>query len=531
MRTWMGLGLVLGMLAVGPLSMACLDPPQLTARDTAMADGAMAPLEVTGVTVHALDGRIWPAAAIPRRPRVEIEISRELDALSPIYLLAMAPTDALLEDLRSSPLRAEHLSFVVACDVHRELGRIELTPTLPLDAGVEVTLAIGAWARSDRETLGTAYVRGFRVSAAFDAGAAATASWPPDGASDVGTDLRTFVVRFDGELRSIDAAILIEGPAGAIAARAERSDCEAIGLTGFCITLSELGELTPLTRYTARIDAAIDATGAPLAGWSSSFRTGEGADRSPPVLGDLSCALDEELSSLGCLLSTDERIELALQAGEPVIATLRTASVTVAVSAPRGTARLRLLGLVADEDVPLTLSLRDVTGRTIEHRFTGHTRERLPRITLSEVRADPLGREPTQEYVELLNEDDHAIDLAGFHLADGLDREGDLLPSFVLSPGARILIVANAFDPDEESDGPIPPGAALLRIGTSLGDGGLTNSGEPLALRDETGARLSFVPAMPSPAGGACLVRTGADPRSGDPSDFTYDASACSPGR
>lgn len=496
-----------------------------------MADGRMAPFEVTSVTAYALDGRSWPDLAVPRRPRIEIEISRELDADPPVYLLATAPNDALLEDLRSSPLRAEHLSVVIACDVHRELGRIELTPTAPLDPGTELTVAIGAWARSGRETLAIAFVQPLRVSDAFEAGAAATASWPPDGSNDVGIDLQTFVVRFDGPLRAVEGALSFEGPTGLLTARAEQIDCEMIGLTGFCVALSDLGPLTPLSRYTARIDRAIDATGAPLAGWSSSFRTGEGVDRSPPILGDVSCAIDEELTSLGCLLATDERIELAIQAGEPVIATLRTASVTVAVSAPRGSARLRLLDLVSDEDVPLSLSLRDVTGRTIEHRFTAHTRERLPRISISEVRIDPLGREPTQEYVELLNDDDHAIDLLGFHLADGLDREGDPLPSFVLSPGARVLVVATAFDPEDDSDGPIPPGAALLRIGTSLGDAGLTNSGEPLVLRDETGARLSFVPAMPSPTGGACLVRIGDDPRSSEPSDFDYALGACSPGR
>lgn len=531
MRKTVGWGIAFGVLGLGPLSMACLDPPQLMARDTAVADGAMAPFAVTEVRAHALDGSRWPDDAIPRRPRIEIELSRELDEPPPIYLLAMAPTDALLDDLRSSPLRAEHLGRAIACDVHRERGRLELTPILPLAAGAEITLAIGAWARSGRESLGTAYLHAFSVSAAFDAGASATASWPPDGASDVGTDLRTFIVRFDGELRAIDRAVILEGPLGPITTRPERIDCEAIGATGFCIALSELGALAPLTRYVARIDEAIDATGAPLASWSSSFRTAEGEDRSPPVLGEVSCAIDEALTSLGCVLATDERIELRLQAGEPVIATLRSASTTIAVAAPRGSARLRLLGLVDDEDVPLTLSLRDLTGRSIEHRFTAHTTPRLPRVSISEVRADPLGREPTQEYVELLNEDDHAIDLAGFHLADGLDREGDALPPFLLSPGARVLVVATAFDPDDGSDGPIPPGAVLLRIGTSLGDAGLTNSGEPLVLRDPDQARLSFVPALPSPAGGACLVRTSDDARSDDPDHFTYATDACSPGR
>ncbi len=492
----------------------------------------MAPLAVTSVRAHALDGRPWPDDAIPRRPRIEIEISRELDADPPIYLLAMAPSDALLDDLRSSPLRAEHLARAIACDVHRELGRIELTPTLPLAPGSALTVAIGGWARSGRETLSAPIVRALRVSDAFDAGAAATASWPPDGSSDVGTDLRTFVVRFDGPLRSTEGAVALESPAGPIVARAEPTDCEAIGLTGFCVGLLDLPPLSPLTRYVARVDRAIDATGAPLAAWSSSFRTGEGPDTSPPSLAELSCALDEEAISLGCMLTTDERIELRIQAGEPVIAILRTASVSVAVAAPRGSARLRLASLVADEEVPLRLSLRDVTGRSIEHRFDAHTRERLPRISIREARIDPLGREPTQEYVELSNDDDHAIDLAGFRLADGLDREGDELPSFVLSPGARVLVVASAFDADDPSgDAPIPPGAALLRIGTSLGESGLTNAGEPLVLRDPGGARLSFVPAMPSPGGGACLARIGDDPRSDEPADYLYTVEACSPGR
>jgi hypothetical protein len=136
----------------------------------------------------------------------------------------------------------------------------------------------------------------------------------------------------------------------------------------------------------------------------------------------------------------------------------------------------------------------------------------LPRVVIAEVRADPLGREPAQEYVELLNAGTETVSLASMRLSDQLAAEGDPLPDVRLSPGARVLVVADDFDPDDDRDTPrIPAGALLARIGASLGEGGLSASGEPLILRHVEGARVHRIDTTDPAHGpsGECLVRQG----------------------
>ncbi len=101
-----------------------------------------------------------------------------------------------------------------------------------------------------------------------------------------------------------------------------------------------------------------------------------------------------------------------------------------------------------------------------------------------------------------------------------------------MPPGGRALLVADGFDPSAPDDTPVPPGTVLVRMGTSLGSGGLSNAGEPLFLRDPEGHRVSAAPATPPPRAGVCRVRQVDDPRTGAPGSFGYDAEGgCTPGR
>lgn len=519
------------------LVVACLEPPPIVRRD-AGPDAPLPPVAVTRVHARSFDGRAWPLEAIPRRPWIEVELSRDLDDADAIFVLEGAPDAALEDDLRTSPLRSEHLRRAIACDLHRELGRYELAPRVPLAPGAQVTLAVGAWARSGRDTLGEPVLVALTVSTADDAGATATTSWPPDGASDVGTTLEEGMIRFDGALSAIEGIDLV-GPRGPIDAALEEVDCTFFGLTGTCVAVVLGSPLDPLVQHQLVVDGARDVTGAPVPAFAASFRTAAGPDDAPPSLVPTTCALDETpieedageaTEIVGCLLVTDDSVSLRVQATEAVVATARIGPQHQIVFAPRGVVRVTLSGFAPSEVLPVTLTLFDTAARGNDYELTVATAPTLPRLSIAEVRADPLGREPTQEYVELVNDDVRPLDLGGFFLADAPDREGDALPSFVLSPGARVLLVADAFDADDVSDSPaIPLGARLLRVGPSLGEGGLGNSGEPLYLRDATPSRISVVPSIAPPEEGACLVRRG-DLRSGDPRDFEYTRAACSPG-
>jgi hypothetical protein len=169
-----------------------------------------------------------------------------------------------------------------------------------------------------------------------------------------------------------------------------------------------------------------------------------------------------------------------------------------------------------------------------ESAFAIDTLAPLATIAISEVRADPLGSEPAQEFVELLNYGAAAIDLEGFTLSDSPSELGTVIdvPS-VLPAGGRGLLVAHGFDPSEPRDAMPAPGAILIRVSAAaLTRAGLANSGEPLFLRDRDGHRVSAAPATPPPRPGVCIVRTSVDPRSGAAGSFDYDAAdGCSPGR
>nr|MDQ3034502.1 lamin tail domain-containing protein [Myxococcota bacterium] len=205
--------------------------------------------------------------------------------------------------------------------------------------------------------------------------------------------------------------------------------------------------------------------------------------------------------------------------------------------APRGEATLELGSLAASAIVPATLTAIDAAGRSRVLELALSTTEPLPLVAITEVRADPYGAEPRQEYVELENRGLDAVDLLGFSLADSPTAAGDVIASsHRLAPGARALLVAEAFDPDDRGDGdrdaPVPPGVALIRVDRSLASGGLSNAGEPLFLRDPGGRRISAAPAEPPPRPGVCTVRTSDDARTGARGSFDYDAaSGCTPGR
>ncbi|MEQ8892543.1 MAG: lamin tail domain-containing protein, partial [Sandaracinaceae bacterium] len=198
--------------------------------------------------------------------------------------------------------------------------------------------------------------------------------------------------------------------------------------------------------------------------------------------------------------------------------------------APRGDATLRLDGLSPEATVRPRFVLTDYAGATWETQSVLSTTPPLATISIEEVRADPLGPEPRQEYVEVLNWGDETVDLLGFSITDRASSEGDFIPRTArLAPGQRALIVGAAFDPEEGSDPEVPPGTPLIRLEGALGTGGLANRGEPVFLRDPEMRRISAAPGLEPPAPGVCVVRRSEDPRVG--AEDAFGSAPCTPGR
>jgi len=248
------------------------------------------------------------------------------------------------------------------------------------------------------------------------------------------------------------------------------------------------------------------------------------------------CFFDEgPVTGAGCLRADDDGVYLRVRLNAPARLFLDGDDGTRldAAVAPRGEALLRATGLGPDRAIPARLQVVGFLGHGPTVDLTLETTEPLPAVSIDEVRADPEGPEPDQEYVELWNRGDDPVPLAGLFLADAPDDEGDPLgdDAPVLPPDGRALVVADTFDPAHPADPPVPPGVPLVRIGSSLASSGLSNGGEPLFLRDFERRRLSASPRAPAPRPGRCLIRVADDPRTGAEAAFALtDEGGCTPG-
>jgi hypothetical protein len=132
-------------------------------------------------------------------------------------------------------------------------------------------------------------------------------------------------------------------------------------------------------------------------------------------------------------------------------------------------------------------------GQTPLAAFALETHGDGPWVALTEVLANPVGLEPAQEFVELANLGDEAVDLTGWSLAD--EADGAPLPAgTTLGPDEVALLVADGYDPDAPGDSPAALDARIVRLGRSLGAQGLRNSGEAVFLLDPAGTVVSSYP-------------------------------------
>ncbi|HKP59520.1 MAG TPA: hypothetical protein VJV78_22510 [Polyangiales bacterium] len=485
--------------------------------------------------LHVYDARgvEQPFSSVPRRPEFVLSSSRAL-AEANLLLFSGAPDAALLEDLAGLPLRAASESRLVEARARAGPLALALQPLAALARAGHYSLALPGSvhlrAGPALADAGPGFIVDLRVADTPQAGAAWLLSSPAAGASGVPTNLASVAGVFDGAIAGSETGIWLEDSDGlAIATELEVRPCAELEAHGeSCFLLHTQAPLRASASYRVRSGSDLrDAHGAPIETLDASFRCADGPDLEPPRFEELHCLRDEQALALGCALLDDRSLELRLHALEAVRVRIRSGERQGAAISANGTLQMRLEGLAPDEAFDVELQAFDLAGNVSEAELALRTAPELATLTISEVRADPAGPEPAQEYVELWNFGRRALPLRGVSLVDAADEHPSVIEHDAQLPaGARALLVAEGFDPENPLDPAPPPGTLLVRLGPSLTRAGLANAGERLFLRDAAQHRLSAAPMRA--AKGQCLQRRGDDMRSGGKEAF--ELGDCSPG-
>jgi hypothetical protein len=323
------------------------------------------------------------------------------------------------------------------------------------------------------------------TSAAATAGAAALVD-PMPGASDVPLNLASILVRFPNAVSVPDGTVIIKGGGRAAAASAVvASDCPP-SEPGTCLRVPLAELLMPSATYVVSLgDGVVDGAGMPLAaGPIGQFVTAAAADLMSPVI--TAFAIDP---SGPCVLVSFETDESAAGA-----VWMRGGGMERIVSAGAGATRFSVATSMASfaggTDVQLGARAVDLAGNTAETAAVSMTVPMglLP-IAITEVQANAAGPEPAQEYVEIRNLGQQAVDIDGLSIEDA--KGADALPPFLLDAGAYALIVPSGFDAASPVDVRPRAGTPLIRLDARIGFDGLANGGEIVRLRTAQGTVIS----------------------------------------
>ena len=460
--------------------------------------------------------------------RVALEPPAPLDAATPVLRVRIqpAPGGAALD-----PTRVVLIEGTIARAQERQLERDEpsnalsermvaaltwlegdevvLAPAVPLAAGEVYTVASGA--------------PSFKIELGVGAGEGVLARvWPP---ADAGASAELGVWCGDAGLPAVEVEASLDpgGPTG-------RLITGAIGD----------GAGTRCVRFAAEDEARDggDPESAEGGGRGSAPPTGGGgspallldprplvADVDPPLPAPaLACEAGELPFGPGCARVLDDRI-LGRSPEAPLLWSVRGEALDQVFVSGAGDPFV-IAPLPPASALTLAIATLDVAGRAASASLSATTSEPMAHLVLNEVTANPLGPEPHQEWIEIVNDGQVEAALAGYVL---LDLGGETpLPEAVLPAGGYALLVNESFVEDDGID-PVPaPGTLLLRV-PELGNDGLTNAGEPLKLRGPGGDIVSSLPTVPKPKAGQSLARVAPGSPDGLAASF-FVAASPSPG-
>jgi len=493
---------------------------------TSVSAGVALP-RVVSVTVRDTTGSAWPSDAAPRRPNVALSFEDGVPAQRanwPLYLVQGTPNAELLDDLENPPLRAASRAQLLPLDLTRDARGLFARPSDPLTPGTRYTLIWLAYGESQLFPL--------TISHSPAAGAAFAQSAPSPQARDVPTNLQRVLLRFDGALGDAPPVAQLRPASGApIALTTETRSCGELGFpAGDCVMFTGFAPLAPQQLYALELAGPLhDATGAEVALPTLSFESGSAEDHTPPALLPLPCALDEAEQAGVCTWAYEEGASVRLQLAEPALVELLALPARSALIGGQDPLQIDLDALAGSPGCRF-LRLTDLAGNRLEIPLCDPLPDDLPSVTIDEVRADPLGPEPAQEYVELLNFGSQPVDMTGFSLSDdAFDKGHALSMPAQLSPAERVLVVGPNFARRDMADADVPDAVRLLRLDAALA---LPNEGSALFLRDAKGRRLSQMPRLGPAQPGLCVARRPDSlPRAHAPEDFLHATDTlCTPG-
>lgn len=222
-------------------------------------------------------------------------------------------------------------------------------------------------------------------------------------------------------------------------------------------------------------------------------------DTTPPWLVPApGCAATETILGSLCVSSGPYGIAVRLWASEPVAALAREESTGMLVRSAEVAMEhhLVLTPLQPGQVFAVSVEVEDTAGFSVsEGPFETSTEVMVAPVVINEVLHDPLGAEPHQEFVELLNQGTSAVSLDGWVLTDEGGSDTLAAPAPVAA-GTLVLIVSASYQPGVGGD-PVPgPGSVVIRLEGPIGAQGLRNSGELVRLSDSNGAVVSTFPAL-----------------------------------
>jgi len=325
--------------------------------------------------------------------------------------------------------------------------------------------------------------------------------WPP---YDTGVGAAHVV--FCGERGLDDAAFDVTLEPGAVPATLRRGLAERESMRDRCSELQTTGAIDEAAVVPPASVGGVSLDPAPLV-------IAPPADVSPA-----SCVGEELRFGPGCASILDDRA-IVRSSEAPLLWLVEGPLGPQLEVAPAG-ARFVVSGLTPGAQNALDAWTYDLAGQRSAAHADFATREPRPHVVINEVLANAAGAEPAQEWLELYNDGQTAVELDGATIEDAGGVTA--LAPHVLEPGAFVLVVGQDYDAVSDLDVAPAPGTPLLRV-ARVGENGLGNGGERLVLRDAGGMELSRFPAVPTTPGRS-IARRQPYSLDDDPSAFAEHA-------
>jgi hypothetical protein len=258
----------------------------------------------------------------------------------------------------------------------------------------------------------------------------------------------------------------------------------------------------------------------------------DATDTTPPRFLPIPCGPFERLDQSACIAEGPAAASLRFETDEPaVLSLIQPEGLALQVfNEPWSTAHYVAVSGLSSGGAALALRVEDINGNGVS---SNHAVSEAAGVTvvLTEVLADPLGPEPAQEFVEIVNFGEADVDLSGWMIDDNGDANGDTLPpGTALGPGEVAMLVSPEYDVLGVED---PSPAATVRtitLDSSIGSNGLKNAeAESLELYDASGQVVSrYDGALGPPREGISVVRRAPELPEGAPWLYVLDPNGTS---